>query len=422
MSPAELITPEKIDEWLKEIEARPESAPLVIRAIADRLRELARRDETLQAENIALRAGRKVEEYERRIASLERQLELLKRRYGEAALAGLEDSLEPAGGSAGEAAAISLAPVQAASASLFIYNPAGQVLRLELPLESLVSGAAVGKLLPDGILPGHPPGLLFTNSQEELLLVFDTGRSVAVSAQTIPAATGEGLSWAAAYVQEPLGREELVLIVPIARLALHDVCVQASRRGFVRSMPEAVFEDHLARNFVGSGVRLKADRICNLVFCYAQERLALVTYEGLVTSVEIKRLPVAPEEALRLSNTDHIVAAFALGRKPYLLAVTQVGKILQRQAEWIETAATPRAMGQGLYSKERRESGVRVVGSALVAAGDWGVALRSDGRLVTCLMGDLFNTGNLLSPSLSPADLPTPAEQPLEILAFAVLE
>ena len=77
-----LINRDKIDEWIREVEERPASAALIIQYIANRLSELAAREEELAAQNIELLSGRKVEEYENRIASLEYQLELLKRQLG----------------------------------------------------------------------------------------------------------------------------------------------------------------------------------------------------------------------------------------------------------------------------------------------------------------------------------------------------
>src|SRR5215204_6693342 len=72
----------KIDEWIKEAEERPHSAVTIVKLVARRLRELTERDEELLAENIALQNGTRVEEYQKRIAHLEYQLDLLKRRFG----------------------------------------------------------------------------------------------------------------------------------------------------------------------------------------------------------------------------------------------------------------------------------------------------------------------------------------------------
>ena len=47
----------KIDEWMKEAEARPESAVTIVRLIARRLRELTERNAELLTENIAMQNG-----------------------------------------------------------------------------------------------------------------------------------------------------------------------------------------------------------------------------------------------------------------------------------------------------------------------------------------------------------------------------
>ena len=77
-----MITPKKIEEWIKEVEERPTSASIILQYISNRLRDLTVRNEELLAENIALVSGKRVEEYEQRIAHLEYQLELLKRQLG----------------------------------------------------------------------------------------------------------------------------------------------------------------------------------------------------------------------------------------------------------------------------------------------------------------------------------------------------
>src|SRR5215211_4132188 len=107
----------KIDEWMKEAEARPESAVTIVKLVARRLNELTQRNEELLAENIALQNGTRVEEYQKRIAHLEYQLDLLKRRFGaeEAAFADLPS----------QSTAVS-------TLSLLVYNTYGRVLRMDL--------------------------------------------------------------------------------------------------------------------------------------------------------------------------------------------------------------------------------------------------------------------------------------------------
>ena len=77
-----MLTPEKIEEWLREVEERPSSAPLIIQYLANRLRDLDEWNEKLRVENLELRTGSRVAEYERQINHLEYQLDLLKRQVG----------------------------------------------------------------------------------------------------------------------------------------------------------------------------------------------------------------------------------------------------------------------------------------------------------------------------------------------------
>src|SRR5512134_1221171 len=115
----------KIDEWMKEAEARPESAVTIVKLVAKRLRELTERNEELLTENIALQNGTRVEEYQKRIAHLEYQLDLLKRRFG-------SDEVE-----------LTQLPIQTAAAStmsLLVYNTYGRILRLELNTDAQALG------------------------------------------------------------------------------------------------------------------------------------------------------------------------------------------------------------------------------------------------------------------------------------------
>ena len=116
-----MINLDQIEKWIHEAEQRPSSSAVIIRYIAGRLRDLTSRNEDLLAENIELRTGRKVEEYESRIANLEYQLDLLKRQFSGEGL-------------------LSAAPQAAVETlSFVIYNLKGQVLRFEQPVASLAS-------------------------------------------------------------------------------------------------------------------------------------------------------------------------------------------------------------------------------------------------------------------------------------------
>src|SRR5688572_10770763 len=122
----------KIDEWMKEAETRPESAVMIVKLVAKRLRELTERNEELLTENIALQNGTRVEEYQKRIAHLEYQLDLLKRRFG-----GDESLL----------AEFPTASAETSTLSLLVYNNYGRVFRIEIDADIEVPGRVVDETL-----------------------------------------------------------------------------------------------------------------------------------------------------------------------------------------------------------------------------------------------------------------------------------
>jgi hypothetical protein len=107
----------KIDEWMKEVEDRPESAVTIVKLVVRRLRELSERNEELLAENIALQHGTRVEEYQKRIVHLEYQLDMLKQRFGMDASV-MTDLPTPSEGTS--------------VLNLLVYNAHGRIFRVEL--------------------------------------------------------------------------------------------------------------------------------------------------------------------------------------------------------------------------------------------------------------------------------------------------
>ncbi len=374
-----MITDEQITEWLHEIEARPDSTPLVFRLIADRLRELTAQNEALLAENIELRSGRKVEAYESQIASLEYQLDLLKRQLG------------------GEIISTAAAPATDAF-NLLIYNSLGQILRVEKPTLEEMGGSIPGGIhFREGSTLGESsPHLLATRSLEELLFVFDSGRAVTLPVAGIPVSNAGSLDWEQAFLQEPHGSEELVFILPIARMSLFDYCIQVSRRGCIKKMRESNLETYVTSGYIGTGIKLKSDRSCSLALCHKPSRLVIVSREGYLMGLGLDPLPYTIEEAIRLGPVDHVVAAFGVSDETLLVCITQNGKVLQRETGWIESVDSLGGRGQSILSSSRREAGVRIVGAGAVDEQSWGIALCSDGQIVASRASEWVDRGAIL--------------------------
>ncbi len=378
---------EKIDEWIKEAEARPASALLVLKLVANRLRELAEQNETLLNENIALRDGTRVEEYQKRITHLEYQLEILKRRVGSGAEL----------------------PIQAEiPASLLIYNAHGRIARFVIDPAAPVFGKLDGEIVQDGEFPR----LLAIPGDEEVLLLFTSGRIDTCPVSGIQAMP-PGAAWAwdkADLPEEPHAGEMLACIMPLSRLSLADSFMQASRRGCVKKTLTTVAQSILDNRYLGRGAIQKSDQPFDVLLAQKKERYALVTYEGRLMGIDVGDLSYAAEERIRISATDYIIGAFTIQPGQNILCVTQNGKVIQREAGFLEVAKTGASRGQALIPQARLDAGVRFVGAVAARDVDQLVALDATGNLSVHLTGDVAGAGSIRPGAviLSIGLIPTP--------------
>ena len=381
----------KIDEWMKEAEERPESAVTIVRLIARRLRELTERDEELLAENIALQNGTRVEEYQKRITHLEYQLELLKRRFG------VED---------GTLIELPTKPVESATSSMLIYNAQGRVFRIELNPRAVSGGNAdtkeLGRITGDMVTDHEPPRLLTVPSNEEIVLLFTSGRVDTVAVSDIPTVELGG-AWAweqAALPNEPRAGELLACITPFSHLPLSDFFLQISRRGCVKKTMTSMAQSILANHYIGKGALQKSDQPFDLMLCKKQERLAFVTYEGHLLGLDIDDLSYASEERIRLTATDYVIASFTTRPNESLLFVTQTGKVIHRESKSLELTKSSTAKGQTLIPPSRLEQGVRFMGAASVKDSDSVVVLDATGRLKLYEAGSITGAGSIAADGL----------------------
>ena len=375
----------KIDEWMKEAEERPESAVTIVRLIARRLRELSERDEELLAENIALQNGTRVEEYQKRIAHLEYQLDLLKRRFGvdDASLVELPTK-----------------PTEASTLSLLIYNAHGRIFRVELNPRAVSGGndsKEPGRITGDMMTNLEPPRMLAVPSNEDVLLLFTSGRVDTVAVSDIPTVELGG-AWAweqAALPNEPRAGELLACVTPFSHLPLSDFFMQISRRGCVKKTMTSMAQSILANHYIGEGALQKSDQLFDLMLCKKQERLAFVTYEGHLLGLDIDDLSYASEERIRLTATDYVIASFTTRPNESLLFVTQTGKVVHRESKSLELTKSSTAKGQTLIPPSRLEQGVRFMGAASVKDPDSVVVLDATGRLKLYEAGSITGAGSI---------------------------
>lgn len=354
----------KIEEWMKEAEARPESAVTIVKLVAKRLSELTERNEELLAENIALQNGTRVEDYQKRIAHLEYQLNLLKRRFGD------EEFL---------LAELPTAAVEASTLSLLVYNPYGRILRLELDADV----QTLGRILDETLQHNEQPRMLVVPSNEEALLLFTSGR-VSTCAVSNIAAVECGADWRwdnAALPDEPRAGEFLACVMPISSLPLSAFFMQVSRRGCVKKTMTSMAQSILGNHYLGKGILQKSDQPFDVTLCLKKDYSAFVTLEGKLIGLDVNDLSYAAEDRIKLTASDYVIASFVPHPGESMLFVTQTGKVIQRDQESLELTTSPLAKGQALIPPSRLEQGVRFVGAASIRESDRVAVLDSTGKL-----------------------------------------
>lgn len=373
----------KIDEWMKEAEERPESAVMIVRLIARRLRELSERDEELLAENIALQNGTRVEEYQKRIAHLEYQLDLLKRRFtlSDSALLEVVETAE------------------IPSVNVLVYNSYGRILRVEVDPNQQTLGRITDQIINDR----EPPRLLCIPSNEEVLLLFTSGRVSTHKVSEIPSVRiGGNWSWeGAALPDEPRAGEWLACVMPFSHLPLSDYFLQVSRRGCVKNTMTSLAQSVLSNHYLGKGTIQKSDQPLDVILGQKKDRFAFVTREGKLLGLDVDELSYSAEERIRLTATDFVVASFLAQPNESILFVTQTGKVIQRESDNLELSKSPLAKGQPLISQSRLDQGIRFVGATSVKGEDRVAVLDGKGNLTIHLAESITGAGSIEAEGLT---------------------
>ena len=365
-----MITRSKIDGWIRQVEATPVLAPILIRQITDRLLELDADNESLRAENLELSTGNKVKEFEQKIAELEFQLDLLKRQLG----------------SAGS----TLAPEDA---SLLVFNDKGQVLRLSLKDSDLHAQQ------PFAVITGIPHiqsrnfSMITVSAYDQLLLVTSSGRTVTVPVEQIALSKDNQPNWSTGYQVELPSQEELIWILPITRLHTFTDCIQVSRFGYGRKVTTQFFKTFIANHNLGKGTKFNFDRILNLTLCNDNQLLVLASKAGNFISLDTGSLPVSLTEIIKFKVSDYAVSSVLLGADQTLVGVTQNGFVFNQNQEGLKPG---KPIKRKLAPSPEDEVEGSLVGAVPVGNQDLLILYREDGSLSAYPTDGITNRGSLL--------------------------
>lgn len=368
----------KIEEWMKEAEARPESAVTIVRLVAKRLNELTARNEELLTENIALQNGTRVEEYQKRIAHLEYQLDLLKRRFG------TDESTF---------AELPVNRAEVSTLSLLSYNTYGRLLRMEL--DSAVQ--ACGRILDETLQSSEQPRLLAVPSNEEVLLLFTSGRvsTCAVGSISTVDLNSEWTWDNAALPDEPRAGEFLACVMPISHLPLSEFFMQVSRRGCVKKTMTSLAQSILGNHYLGKGALQKSDQPFDVTLSMKKDLYAFVSFEGKLIGLDVNELSYSAEDRIKMTASDYVIASFTPRSDESMLFVTQTGKVIHREYESLDLSKSPLAKGQALISPTKLEQGVRFIGAASVRDKDRVAVLDAKGNLRLHVAESIIGSGSI---------------------------
>ena len=237
--------------------------------------------------------------------------------------------------------------------------------------------------------------MLVVAPNEELICVFTSGRILPLPVSSIPMGNRESEWDQISIPMEPGVGDALASLMPASKMALADFFLQVSRRGFMKKIRMALAPSIMENRYIGTGTKLPGDQTLEIGLGHENDLYALLSWEGYLQCVTASMLSFAVEEAVRLNSSDHLVAAFPYRQDQSIIVMTQIGKAIHRTVDGLEIADDLRRRGRALYSKERRERGVRVVGGAAASAQDWGLALHPDGRITLHAMAALFESGTI---------------------------
>jgi DNA gyrase/topoisomerase IV subunit A len=367
-----MINRARIEDWIRQVQAQPVAAPLVIRQITDRLIELDEMNEQLRAENLTLSSGARVREFERRIAELEFQVNLFRR----------QGSIDPD-------------TLPAEKYQLVLYNDRGQILRLECSQADFTNPAGL-KLQGDVIGEARAFGMLVTRPSDQLLLVFSTGRTIDLPIENIPPSSRSALEWRGAYREEPRPLEELVAVQQVTQMGYYDLGAQISRFGYAKKITQAYLKTFLVNKNIGKGTRFDFDRLLTLILCNPDDLIVTASKLGNFLGVQAAGLPVALEELVKFRAGDYLIGAMRVTPEQSLLAMTHDGKAYHFPREWI----LPEKAGERksrLLNLEKK--GSYLVGAAAAGPGDRGMCLREDGSLAFFAVDETSQRGTQIGPS-----------------------
>lgn len=276
-----MINDEDVSEWIKQIELAPASAPLVVKKLGVRLKNLDETNEKLRNENIQLRESINTKSHETEVNELHRQIR---------GLTGLIRMCSKKQG--GENAIIT-------------WSDDGKVLVTSW--NQSISGITI-KIPSYENMIRREIRLLSSPIEEEILFVTNKGKTGTFIVKDLVTASHGELTWHKLPSINLDQNETVAIMTPIALLPLCESFVTASYRGYVRNIPVWSMSRFLQTSNIGRGSRdeLDSQAFSTMIFDESVDIL-LFTRQGGYIRFPASDIGANLSPAAKLSINDYLV-------------------------------------------------------------------------------------------------------------------
>jgi hypothetical protein len=196
------------------------------------------------------------------------------------------------------------------------------------------------------------------------------------------------MDWEQPFQIDMRSGERLIGILPITDAPLKAGCVQISRKGLARHIPQDYFQSFLQEQNLGKGVRTAADQPLNLVLGNPTDIYVLVSRNGFISAMPVQSLSITLEDTIKLDMKDYLVSAFIIQPDENLVCVLDSGALYLQKNPWTDPEDA-NGSKRRLLLGGAKAGGVQMVGAGAAGTEGWVLSLTRRGEIKMTKLSEL---------------------------------
>jgi DNA gyrase/topoisomerase IV subunit A len=301
-----MINKEDLAEWLAQITIAPESAPVIVRTLTSRLKNLSETNEELRNENIRLQESLNQRSHESEVDELQRQIRALSRM-------------------------MSQNRKREFNTFLILWSESGKILPIKW------DDSLFGERIHIPILPSANDKaiqIITVLDSEELLYITNKGQFGTINAKDLELlnVSSGGINWHTLPGLNLSGSEFVSVFLPIALLPVCEAFVSSSYKGFTQSIPKWNFTRLMQSSSMGRGAKYENDvrSIAKLAYTKTAD-IILLTRKGCYSRFPVSEVGVNVSQAIKLDTNDYVVGLISDDESPdQLVIISEKAKGIRR--------------------------------------------------------------------------------------------